>query len=211
MTRRIHGKGDRRSLSSAVGIGLLIVLLISAGCTAGGSSESNPTPTEHTSPPPTATESPISVGTNMSGTDVSPADEYLSHGSFRGTPSTNISIGTPADLPETSLGPPVYLIKNTQDTARTIHLQLVRDGEVVLNRTIEFPADGLVRITVFRPGNYTLEIDPSNSARRVIDGLMNFISPYCGSQKVMVGVHPDGTVSEFTYIPRAPCKTPSGK
>ena len=210
MTRRIHGKGDRRSLSSAVGIGLLIVLLISAGCTAGGSSESNPTPTEHTSPPPTATESPISVGTNMSGTDVSPADEYLSHGNFRETPSTNISIGTPADVPETFqfLGPPTYLIKNTQDTARTIHLQVVRDGEVVLNRTIEFPADGLVRITVFRPGNYTLEIDPSNSARHVIDVPLSFD---CGSQTVNVGVHPDGTVSEFIYIPRVPCKTPSGE
>jgi len=229
MTRRIHGKGDRRSLSSAVGIGLLIVLLISAGCTAGGSSESNPTPTEHTSPPPTATESPISVGTNMSGTDVSPGNEHSARGGagrrtgppcdvspgnehsahFMGeTPSTNISIGAPADVPETSSGPPVYLIKNTQDTVRTIHLQLVRDGEVVLNRTIEFPADGLVRITVFRPGNYTLEIDPSNSARHIIDVPLSFD---CGSQTVNVGVHPDGTVSETTYIPRVPCKTQSGE
>jgi hypothetical protein len=209
MTRRIHEKSDRRSLSSAVGTGLLIVLLISAGCIAGGSSESNPTPTEHTSPPPTATESPISeeIGTNMSGTDASPGNEHSAH-FIGGTPSTNISIGTPADLPETSLGPPVYLIKNTQDTARTIHLQLVRDGEVVLNRTIEFPADGLVRITVFRPGNYTLEIEPSNSARHVIDVPLSFD---CGSQTVNVGVHPDGTVSETTYVPRVPCKTQSGE
>ena len=145
----------------------------------------------------------------MSGTDVSPENEHGAY--FRGeTPTTNISIGAPEDLPETftHVEPPTYLIKNARSTARTIHLQLVRDGEIVLNRTIEFPADGLVQITVFRPGNYTLEIDPSNSSKRVIDVPLSFD---CNIQTVNVGVHPDGTVSEFVDMTRMPCRTPSGE
>jgi hypothetical protein len=164
--------------------GLFVVLVVGAGCTAGGPSDRSPTST--VSPDtPTATESTEDRNPTTTG---SPGDRNIPRSDT--APFRNFSIGAPGELPE-NVGAHTYLILNNQTTARTIELQVLRDGQAELNRTVEFPPGDDVRIEVFWPGNYTLKIDPSNAPEQAIDAPDTFD---CNYRIVEAAVLPGGNV-----------------
>lgn len=120
-------------------------------------------------------------------------------------PFRNFSIGTAGESPE-NVAAHTYLILNNRTTARTIELQVFRDGRVELNRTVEFPAGEDARIEVFRPGNYTLEVDPSNAPGQTINAPDTFD---CNYRIVEAAVLPDGNVTHATLQSVVRCGTPT--
>jgi hypothetical protein len=151
----------------------LAVLVLSAGCVGdlGGSSDPNATAT--TTPP---TPSNWSTGSNGH-------DPTLGTNQF-----SNLSVGSPEDLPE-QYGKHYYLIGNGQSGERTIAVTIWRNATVVLDRAIEFSPDGVLQVDVFRPGNYTLVVDPEDAPREVFDAPDEWDCNYRG---VEMSVPPDG-------------------
>jgi hypothetical protein len=184
----------RRALLTVV----FAIIIAGAGCTAGGPSDRSPASTEF-SDTPTATES----AEERNPTRSEQPDQHVPRSDT--PPFRNLSIGVSDELPE-NVAAHTYLISNNRTTARTMELRVLRDGRVELNRTVEFPADEDVRIEVFRPGNYTLEVDPSNAPEQTIDAPDTFD---CNYRVVEAAVLPDGNVTHATIRSLVRCGTPT--
>lgn len=130
----------------------VILLVVSAGCV--GSPVSFPLggSSSDAQAPPTPS--------NWSSSD-GPLNADMTTNQFR-----NLSIGGPADLPDQH-DRHVYSIKNNGSNARVIDVVMWRGTEVVLNRSIEFPPGGILAVDVYKPGEYTVVLDPPNGSRAV--------------------------------------------
>lgn len=130
----------------------VILLVVSTGCVSspvsfplGGSSseaQAPPTPSNWSSPD-------------------GPMNADMTTNRFR-----NLSIGGPADLPD-QYHHHSYMIKNNGTDERVIDIVMWRETEIVLNRSIEFPPNGVLLIDVYKPGEYTVVLDPTNASKAV--------------------------------------------
>jgi hypothetical protein len=90
-------------------------------------------------------------------------------------PFARISVGTRAGVrdPENNQ-PHAVRVWNDSDRARAIGLRLVRDGEsgtAVLDRRVEFPADGYLTLRLLEPGDYALTVPPgAETSDETMDG-----------------------------------------
>lgn len=173
-----------RTALAPAGIALLLLV---AGCTGGGAAPNQTV----TTTPPEPTNSTVSDEPNL------PTSRFL-----------NLSIGSSSDLPENA-AQHYYLIGNNKSTNRTMTITVWRDANVALNRTIEFPANGVLHVQVFRPGEYTLVIDPAGSRRHVYDAPDTWDCNYRG---VEAAIQPDGSLSAISLQSVVYCGTanPSG-
>ena len=113
----------------------------------------------------------------------------------------NLSIGSDSTLPE-EYAHHYYLIGNNASQSRSISITVWRNASVVLNRTIEFPANGVLMIDVLKPGDYTLVIDIEDHPRHVIDAPDEWDCNYRG---VEAAVQPDGQLYAFTLKSLVEC------
>lgn len=173
---------DMLALHPAKSLALIGLILI-AGCLGTGSTVDDDTSPSVSTPP---TESNWSD----EGEPRLSTDRFL-----------NLSIGDESTLPE-QYAHHYYLIGNNATEPRSMTIAVWRNSTVVLNRTIEFPANGVLMIDVLKPGEYTLVIDPEGSPRHVIDAPDEWD---CNYRAIEAAVQPDGQLYAFTLKSLVEC------
>jgi len=149
---------------------LCLFLLVSVGCVGLPASET-----------PKAGETP-------------PTPSNWTSGDVRELPSETVAtltVGDESDLPD-GRAAHTYRIGNNHSESRSVAITVWRDSTVVIDRSVTFQPNSSVRIETYRPGSYTLVVDPENASRHVIDDPGRWD---CNALDLMVNIHPDGRIS----------------
>ncbi len=194
-----------------------------AGCLAGGSDESpngagndggNDTTTD---PGGTTTDPENDDGTTTdpdgsddsdppdSGTDT--PDEGTGWGPETEEPFERLSIGTHDDLdfPDNNR-PHTVRVWNDADEARSITLSLHGRGDVVLERTFEYPADGWVKIRLVKPASYEFAVAVEEESAGTVD--VDRTRFDCNGSWTSVVVNGEGAVDSTTGSTMVACPGP---
>ncbi|MFC7081086.1 hypothetical protein [Halorussus caseinilyticus] len=132
-------------------------------------------------------------------------------------PFTTISVGTRAGVstPE-SHRPHRVRVWNDSDESRTVGLRLVRDESAVLDRSVEFPADGYLTLRLLEPARYALELRPGGEVGETAttgdaggagSGTVEISRARfdCNDSRTDVRVAADGAVQTATTTTNAAC------
>ena len=116
----------------------------------------------------------------------------------------NLSIGNESDL-SGGLEHNTYNIWNSGSTERNIRITVWRGDEVVLDKLIRFPPEGVLSLRVYNPGVYSVGVN-------VTEGLKNRTKPQdltCTWHEFRVVVLPDGEVltEHFWLVQGCPSPT----
>lgn len=169
--------GDGTTMCRRIEIFGVVLLILCAGCIGGTGS-----------PPSTSTTTPPTPS-NWS----APSGEAATY--LDTTPFRNLSVGNRTDLPK-QYEHHSYVIKNNQSESRSVSVTVWRDTEIVLNRTLEFPAEGVLNIDAYRRGEYTVVIEPANASRAVYKPPENEWD--CNQHTHNILVQPDGQLNAVT-------------
>lgn len=125
-------------------------------------------------------------------------------------PFATISVGSRAGVenPDNNL-PHAVRVWNDSDESRTIGVRLVRgdaatDGEPVVDRRVEFPADGYLAIRLLEPASYRLSVQPGGGGEAETIEIPR--SQFdCNDSTTEVAVTADGQVKSETVTTEAEC------
>lgn len=121
-------------------------------------------------------------------------------------PFQSVTIGTRTDVDfPNNNRPPEIRIWNDAATAREVTMTLRTPESVRMATTVEFPADGWLRMVVNEPGTYTLEIDIEGERADEIEVTGWFD---CNETTSRVTLHPDGELSTRTVSTEIACRGP---
>lgn len=96
---------------------------------------------------------------------------------------------------------------NADDEARDIGLQISRDAEILVDRTIEFPADAYLEATLNEPADYSVSVGPADGNSTTFG--VERASFGCNSAGTDMGVMPDGRVETMSMSTAMGCPRPT--
>lgn len=112
----------------------LLIILVTAGCLGG-----------------------TDLGTGTPNTDAEATDGFPDWQPGVQDRFMNLSIGSEADLPDEKEHH-TYNVWNKLDSSREIRILVWRNGNEVLNRSVNFPPQGVLRLNAYKSGNYTVKV-----------------------------------------------------
>ncbi|WP_137283621.1 hypothetical protein [Halorussus salinisoli] len=149
-------------------------------------------------------------------TTASDGQEFTGIDSSADRPFATISVGSREGVrnPENNR-PHAIRIWNDSGEARTVGLRLFRGGEAgtaILDRRVEFPADGYLTLRLSEPGEYALPLRPGGATTTATDGASTggtVAVPRsrfdCNDSRTDVRVAPDGAVQSVTISTEIGC------
>lgn len=124
-------------------------------------------------------------------------------------PFQTISVGSRDDVafPDSNRPRRVW-VWNAADEARKIDLQISRDAEIVVDRSIEFGADAYLTVTLNEPANYRITVGIANGDTEETNFEISQSSFDCNSAGTSVGVMADGRVETMSEATAMGCPAP---
>lgn len=189
----------RDLLASLGGLGAASV----AGCVANGSAD----------PPDGTTKTTRTDGTNRSDETTSSTGETTTTDDGAGwgpdaeTPFESVTVGDRDGVafPDDNRAHGMR-VWNDADDERSISLVLTREGDAVFDRTLQFPADGWVKLTLNEPGNYELALGVDGQERGTV--AVDRTRFDCNSSVTNVTVNAEGAVDAATMTTLVACAGP---
>lgn len=166
---------------------------------------SDPTTTDPRTPDPPKTETTTDRTETPDGSDE--IDGGTHWGPDTEEPFETIRVGDPEGVafPDNNR-PHTVRVWNGADSQRSLGLTLRADGETVVDRTIQFPADGWVRLPLGEPAAYELAIAVEGEAAGTVS--IDRTRFDCNGSWTSVAVNAEGAVDSTTGSTMMACPGP---
>lgn len=141
--------------------------------------------------------------------DTTTDGEFQGVRSDRDEPFRTVRVGDRASVPFPDNNLPRRVrVWNAADEAREIAVQVSRRGDAVVERTVEFPADGYLRVDLNEPADYAVSVGLAGEAEAATFGVERARFD-CNEATTDVGVMADGRVETFSASTGAGCPGPA--